>query len=293
MSEKDNHLNDLLKDPEFKEVWDLAAQYQFPEAKGNDESWKKFQQRVENNKPKLKVSYSRIMAYAAAIGLFILSSVVIYNFNSYNESHPLAEQNIVTAGGELKKISLADGTVITMNGHSKLSYELNEKSRIIHLTGMAHFEVAPNKEAPFSVITEKGTVTVLGTGFDVSSYTNKNFQVVVNHGKVRVQNQNKNQETILTKGMMAISVDGKKLETSDNYISHSEWMGQFLVFHDASLDEVFTVLEEKFGVEITTNNSNQDINSKKFTGKFKQNQSLDSICKVLDEALNIKISTKK
>jgi len=290
MSQNENHLNEILKDPELKEIWDLAGKYQLSEVKNNDESWENFQRKVEQNKPKLKVSYSRLMAYAAAIGLFILSSVIIYNFNSYNDTHPLVAKNISTGSGQLKKITLPDGSVVTLNGNSSISYELKEKSRSIQLTGMAHFEVAPNKEAPFSVVTQKGTVTVLGTGFDVSAYSAGKLQVIVNHGKVKVVNQNKDQNTILTKGMMVES-DGNVLNVNSNYSSHLDWMGDYLIFHDASLNEVITALEAKYGTKISVE-SNSDLD-KKFTGKFKQNQTLESVSQVLEVALNIKLSKEK
>jgi len=290
MSQNENHLNEILKDPELKEIWDLAGKYQLSEVKNNDESWENFQRKVEQNKPKLKVSYSRLMAYAAAIGLFILSSVIIYNFNSYNNSHPLVAKNISTGSGQLKKITLPDGSVVTLNGNSTVSYELKEKSRTIQLTGMAHFEVAPNKEAPFSVVTQKGTVTVLGTGFDVSAYSAGKLQVIVNHGKVKVENQNKDHNAILTKGMMVES-DGNVLNVNSNYSSHLDWMGDYLIFHDASLNEVITALEAKYGTKISVE-SNSDLD-KKFTGKFKQNQTLESVSQVLEVALNIKLSKEK
>jgi len=290
MSQNENHLNEILKDPELKEIWDLAGKYQLSEVKNNDESWENFQRKVEQNKPKLKVSYSRLMAYAAAIGLFILSSVIIYNFNSYNNSHPLVAKNISTGSGQLKKITLPDGSLVTLNGNSSISYELKEKSRTIQLTGMAHFEVAPNKEAPFSVVTQKGTVTVLGTGFDVSAYSAGKLQVIVNHGKVKVENQNKDHNAILTKGMMVES-DGNVLNVNSNYSSHLDWMGDYLILHDASLNEVITALEAKYGTKISVE-SNSDLD-KKFTGKFKQNQTLESVSQVLEVALNIKLSKEK
>lgn len=268
-----NHIQD---DPEFKEIWDLAGSYKFKEAEGNDQAWNKFQKAVQP-KTKLTVTYSRtrILAYAAVIGLFVLSGIVLFKFNSNSKSLLLVANN-TTIAGEMKELKLADGSIITMNGASNVSYELTADQRKIHLKGQAHFEVAPNKYAPFIIETEKGTITVLGTGFDVVAYPNKELSVSVNHGKVSVENKGK--KVILTKGMSAKS-NGVELTNVAMDSTTVQWRGQFLTFNEANIPSVVETIENKYNVSL---NHDKTLNQKKFTGKFKQSATLKEILEVLN-----------
>ena len=277
----------MHEDPEFKNIWDLSASYTFKEVENNDQAWQKFQTAIEP-KAKMKVTYShtRILAYAAVIGLFILSGIVLFTFNS-NSKTLLTSANNTTIAGEMKELKLADGSVITMNGASNVSYELTADQRKIKLTGQAHFEVAPNKYAPFIIETEKGTITVLGTGFDVVAYPNKELSVSVNHGKVSVENNSA--KIILTQGMAA-STNGNELSSIAMDSTTVQWRGKSLTFNEANVQTVINTIENKYNVELV---SNENLKSKKFTGKFQQNASLKEILDVLNATLgNIEIEKK-
>lgn len=285
-NENSNH--NIQDDPEFKEIWDLAGSYKFKEAEGNDKAWEKFQNAVQP-KAKLTVTYSRtrILAYAAVIGLFVLSGIVLFKFNSNSKSLLLVSNN-VTMAGEMKELKLADGSIITMNGASNVSYELKADQRKIKLKGQAHFEVAPNKYAPFIIETDKGTITVLGTGFDVIAYPNKELSVSVNHGKVSVENNSK--KVILTKGM-SVKTNGNQLTSVAMDSTTVQWRGQFLTFNEANVTSVVETLENKYNVSLKIEeNSSQ----KKFTGKFKQSASLKEILEVLKVSVgNVEVVNKK
>lgn len=285
-NENSNH--NIQDDPEFKEIWDLAGSYKFKEAEGNDKAWEKFQNAVQP-KAKLQVTFSRsrILAYAAVIGLFVLSGIVLFKFNSNSKTLLLVSNN-VTMAGEMKELKLADGSIITMNGASNVSYELKADQRKIKLKGQAHFEVAPNKYAPFIIETDKGTITVLGTGFDVIAYPNKELSVSVNHGKVSVENTSK--KVILTKGMSA-KTNGNELTAVAMDSTTVQWRGQFLTFNEANVTSVVETLENKYNVSLKIEeNSNQ----KKFTGKFKQSASLKEILEVLKASVgNVEVVNKK
>ena len=285
-NENSNH--NIQDDPEFKEIWDLAGSYKFKEAEGNDKAWEKFQNAVQP-KAKLTVTYSRtrILAYAEVIGLFVLSGILLFKFNSNSKTLLLVSNN-VTMAGEMKELKLADGSIITMNGASNVSYELKADQRRIKLKGQAHFEVAPNKYAPFIIETDKGTITVLGTGFDVIAYPNKELSVSVNHGKVSVENNSK--KVILTKGMSA-KTNGIQLTAVAMDSTTVQWRGQFLTFKEANVSSVVETIENKYNVSLKIEeNSNQ----KKFNGKFKQSASLKEILEVLNASVgNVEVVNKK
>jgi transmembrane sensor len=75
-------------------------------------------------------------------------------------------ENVQTAPGELRTITLADGSTIELSGGSEVSLRVTERERRVELSsGYALFDVAHNPERPFVVHTPRGDIRVLGTSF--------------------------------------------------------------------------------------------------------------------------------
>mgnify|MGYP000004802238 CR=1 FL=1 len=70
-------------------------------------------------------------------------------------------------------MELSDGTKVWLNSRTKIEYPavFADKERRIKLDGEAYFQVAQNIHKPFIVQTPKGNVEVLGTQFNVESYS--------------------------------------------------------------------------------------------------------------------------
>jgi ferric-dicitrate binding protein FerR (iron transport regulator) len=113
------------------------------------------------------------------------------------------------------------------------------------------------------------------------------MSVSVNHGKVKVQHDNK--EVILTKGMSAITneLDLNQVNMDSTSVV---WRGQFVEFNNANISTVCSALENKYNVQF--DNSNAKNQNLQFTGKFKQNASIDEICNVINTALKINLTRK-
>ncbi len=86
-------------------------------------------------------------------------------------------------------VVLADGTKVSLNNASSLTYPtaFTGKTREVEVTGEAYFEVAPNAHQPFLVHRKDLTVEVLGTGFNISDYSDeKGARITLETGKIRV-----------------------------------------------------------------------------------------------------------
>lgn len=86
-------------------------------------------------------------------------------------STPQINTLAIPRGGEYQLI-LSDGTRIWMNAESLLRYPtsfIGEK-REVFLEGEAFFEVAKDAKHPFIVHTNRHSVEVLGTSFNISAY---------------------------------------------------------------------------------------------------------------------------
>ncbi len=100
---------------------------------------------------------------------------------------PIDTQIYTTAAGEQKDITLADGSVVSLNTQSTLTVSFTDEQRNLALeSGEAYFQVAPNKQRPFVVEVGRGTVTAVGTAFNIYRQQ-RQTDVVVTEGIVQMR----------------------------------------------------------------------------------------------------------
>ncbi len=194
--------------------------------------------------------------------------------------------NINTLAGEHKTVQLPDLSEVMINAVSELSF--NEKTwndkREVSLNGEAYFKVA--KGSTFDVLTSTGTVTVLGTHFNVKNRLNL-FEVSCFEGKVKVvcNNETKillsNDTFRVLNGIVSFESNLKRQEPY--------WIDNSSYFEKATLQQVTEELERQYNVVISTNNIDKNLI---FTGGFTHNnlkEALESI--VLPLNLNYVMET--
>ena len=129
--------------------------------------------RVEEpaQEPKRRIMrwYWAAAACAAGIAAFFVFSGKL---NGSAET-PVASlvNEISTKPGSKSRVQLPDGTVVTLNAGSKLSYdkEYGKELREVSLTGEGFFEVTKMKEKPFIIHTSSINIKVLGTVFNIKA----------------------------------------------------------------------------------------------------------------------------
>lgn len=163
-----------------------------------------------------------------------------------------------TAIGETRSITLADRSVINMNTNTVLTVHYTDDRRSVTLQqGQANFDVAKGPDRPFSVSTDFGSVTVLGTEFDIRA-AQETVHVNLIEGKIRVD-QGKSEPVAKDQDVMnnpqAIIIEADGLATSYialssqgvSQVEHknpnhvSAWEDGKIVFDEKSLA---TVIEE-------------------------------------------------
>lgn len=112
----------------------------------------------------------------------------------YNAQDKAAPEQIlyntlsIPLGGEYKLV-LADGTKVWLNAGSSLHYPIafKGKERNVSLSGEAYFEVADEKDQPFTVEAGNEKIQVLGTAFNVKAYENEEkIKTTLAQGAVKV-----------------------------------------------------------------------------------------------------------
>ena len=125
------------------------------------------------------------LALAASVAAVALLMVVLL-LHPWS-SDPLEPLHVYeTQLGEHLYLTMSDGSKITLGALTKVSTQYTPTRRIVRLEGgEALFNVAKNRHRPFTVVAAGGTVTAVGTGFNVRSDLNR-VTVTVTEGAVDV-----------------------------------------------------------------------------------------------------------
>ena len=200
---------------------------------------------------KLKQNWFARIAAVLVIGI----GLSFFIANNYKEKY---------YGTELTQtVNLPDNSEVIVNKNSQIEYKTFfwKNNRIIDLKGEAYFKVAKGKT--FEVNTNLGKVTVLGTQFNVNSKDNT-FEVTCYEGKVKVNY--KNEELILTKGMLVTFENEAKIEGKTNLLKPN-WTSNTIEmrFTNQMLQTIIADIEKTYNVKIKTNTIKTE---QLFTGKI-------------------------
>ncbi len=124
---------------------------------------------------------------AAAAVVVLVSALFISREYLINLIDPVKFATVKTGPGERMTVRLSDGSVVWLSPKSSLRYpqEFRGALRETAVEGEAFFEVAKNKEHPFIVRTGGVCTKVLGTSFNIQSYSGRrNICVTLLTGRV-------------------------------------------------------------------------------------------------------------
>jgi transmembrane sensor len=97
-------------------------------------------------------------------------------------------QVMSTAVGQQRHVTLADGSVLTLNTNTLLAVKLTPQRRDVYLRrGEAHFDVVHNVSRPFFVHAGDAVISDVGTQFEVRLESDRDIDVLVDQGEVEVR----------------------------------------------------------------------------------------------------------
>ena len=233
----------------------------------------------KNQKVKKEPKVKRLWLFSAAaacIALLFTGYTYFYGTKSYS-----------TGIGEKESVLLADGSIIEMNSNSRLSYKrFNwEEDRSVDFNGEAFFDIKSGDD--FTVKTSQGTVSVLGTKFNIKN--RKGFKVQCYEGSVVFNPLDKTHSSMeLTQGMEIQLINGELYQKQFSQ-NTPDWQNGFSSFSEQPLSEVLDELSLQY--PITFNLNDLDIN-RKFTGKFTHNN-LENALKTTLEPMGVKYHISK
>ncbi|ADG11441.1 DUF4880 domain-containing protein [Caulobacter segnis] len=124
---------------------------------------------------------------------------------------PSAPIDYATAKGEVRAVTLVDGSRLTLGGATRITVEMNARRRAVTLSeGEATFDVAHEANRPFVVELGDQRVRVLGTEFNISR-DQGHTAVTVRRGVVAVA-QVGGGEVRLTRGQQVLHAEGSTVQ---------------------------------------------------------------------------------
>lgn len=237
------------------------------------------------NSPPAKVIRFPVWIRTVAASLIVLSALGIWQYKTRQSKIPALQwAETYTVTGEVKEVTLTDGSRIVLNSESRLRYPtaFTGQERQVFLQGQGFFKVTHNARKPFRVHANKIDVQVLGTSFDVKAYGNDPFiEVAVATGKVAVTEAGgKSKAHFLTpgKGFIYQLSTGQPHLHSVEIASLGTWQQRRISFKNQSLESITRELQRYFKVKFVF--ANQQIKQTKLSLSIR-NQNLDMVMKAL------------
>ena len=236
-------------------------------------------------RPSRWLSTTRMLVAACAV-LAVAVGVLAYRQVSAApmQTKPL---EVITEATNRSKLQLPDGTQMHLNAMSALTYNLDtkKKERVVHLDGEGYFEVAPDKNTPFKIITNGMEVLCLGTKFDIKNYKEDNSaKVILKEGSVKVTSGT--QEIIMEPGTCVTydKVTGNLTQSKVQKDSAREWISGYSYYHNENLENIVNELSRTYGKRFVI--TSPEIGNETFSGYLGRG-ALDDVLEALAMASGI------
>lgn len=206
---------------------------------------------------------------------------------------PAYNKLTVPRGGEYQ-LKLEDGTKIWLNSDTRLKYPaaFAGKIREVFLEGEAYFEVAKDSSRPFVVHAGIQRVTVLGTSFGMSCYSDDNMQsTTLVQGKVEVQFPGYATGTFLLEDGKQVLYDKLNRKVSQQQVNVREfvsWKEGKYVFTRKRLEDMLNTLSRWYDCQVFYQNSScKEI---LFSGEIERFENFRVILKLIEKTSDVKFT---
>ena len=222
-------------------------------------------------------------AVCVAVGVLLLSEPTAPIITHYS-----------TEAGELRTITLADSSEITLSAKSQISTRISDTERSVDLiSGEAFFDIAKDRQKPFFVTVNNVSVEVVGTQFNVQRVRDT-VSVAVLEGVVNVFAEDGLMaaipDAVLTAGQKVVKASGQAFDAVIN-VPNSDlgaWRMGRLIYTDIALADIVADAGRYFDGKIVL--QSQDLADVKVTMTLRTDQ-VSELPQMLAKTLPLKVHT--
>ncbi|WP_321516834.1 FecR domain-containing protein [Marinifilum fragile] len=267
-----------------------------------NQAFEKFKKSIhldDKNKVEKTPIVRRIGEWYRIAAAVLLIPILLTSFYFYKETtNPKEWVEEYVPYGQSKMVCLPDSSKLWLNAGTKLIYpkKFNNSLRQVYVAGEAYAQVTKDKSRPFVLSAGEVTVEVLGTKFNVKSYSEDSYIAVsLMEGSVKMNAfyKGESKTKLLKPGeIVRYSKSTGELQKSDFVIAtRKQWFNsKGFYFMDESLSEIVVALERYFDVRI--NIENEMLKKERFYSMFVNNESLDEILSALNASGKMIIERK-
>lgn len=200
---------------------------------------------------------------------------------------------IETPVGGKYQINLPDGSTVWLNASSSLRFPalFAGKTREVELTGEAYFDVAKNKSKPFKVRSNDQIVEVLGTQFNINSYSDEGMvKTTLIEGSVKV----------IYKDRVVLLGPGQQFQPSHSAAKIVEadteevvaWKNGYFLFKDEDIQSIMRKVSRWYDVDVSYSG---DIPAVGFGGNISRSKNINEVLDALQltNAVHFKIQGRR
>lgn len=278
------HDSDFLVPDMDTDDYELAAE-------GFREFRKRVRKEKEQSRPALR--WMERIAAALLIPVAITSAALLSR-----KQAPIQWEEVYTAAGQTRTVTLADGSTLRLSPESRLIYPSSFKGEVrkVFLEGEAYADITHMEEFPFEIHCNEIKVKVLGTEFNFTSYpSDKECELALVDGAVEMSIEGKDSgHTIKMKTGEMVRYEKKTGYIEKQRFSVDAYMNNLyrdgLQFSNRRMDDIVNCLERKFGVNIAI--LDHSINNDRFFASFINGEDLPTILDALNTENHMKITRK-
>lgn len=273
---KENGINKGHKDGK-PDPLERLPQSSIPWKKTREEVWESLENSISVKPEARKISLSSYVLRlgAAAVLLVLIGVTSLMRFYT---------RTVSSEAGEIVNLELPSGSEVALNAETTIKYNPLwwTFKRKIQLKGEAYFEVSRGNE--FTVISDQGTTTVLGTTFNIYSRKHE-YEVSCYSGKIKVVDADSDREIILeSKQKVTLSKEGEfKVSGATAIKPGKDWRNGYFRFTSTPVTRVFDEISRQYGVTIK-GIENLDLI---YTGNFSKDQSVEEVMQLVCKAFGI------
>ena len=201
-----------------------------------------------------------------------------------DEAKASVQNTLVVPAAHFFALSLNDGTKVWVNANSELQFpsQFAGAERVVKLKGEAYFEVAKDAKKPFIVESNGAKIKVLGTHFNVNSYTQQ-LRASLLEGRIAVSNGI--EEKIIFPGQQARVLETKMMVSPANLTKDVAWKNNVFLFKADNIVQIAQQLKNWYDLEISFAN---DVSlTQTYTGEIKRDAKLSEVLKMLEYVSNL------
>jgi|LGVF01.1.fsa_nt_gb hypothetical protein len=189
------------------------------------------------------------------------------------------------------EVQLEDGTNVELNSSSQLAFNISKsKFRKVSLDGEAYFDVVKDQTRPFIVHTKRMDIQVLGTEFNVSTYSSPNYySTTLVEGSILVSTPNGNKRLIEPSEQARILLDDYKIDVHQVDVQNVVgWTSGRMIFRNETLEDLASKLSRWYNIQFIVDEKLKNI---QFNGTITKDKKLLHVLQMLKytEGVDFKI----